>query len=119
MNATNTAPATTRRVLNQKETFQLLTWYKENQERLLHITDEGIIAEVSQVLKIEGLNLAHLTTARKTLGIQKRESRKPAPPSADLEAMQCLINEQADKLMARSVTLQNLLDRVRRLETTR
>ena len=113
------APASTRRVLSQKESFQLLTWYTEHQERLLQMTDAGIVTEATTTLGIQGLNHAHLISARRSLGIQKRESRKPAPPCADLEALQCLVNEQADKVISLMATVQGLLDRVRRLETSR
>jgi hypothetical protein len=120
MNTTtlNTTPIV-RRVLTQKESFELLTWYKEHQERLLQMTDAGIVTEAGPALGIVGLNQAHLISARKSLGIQKREQRKSAPPSGDLEALQGLVNEQAEQIVRLSTLTQGLLDRVRKLETTR
>lgn len=119
MNTTPASTANTRRVLTQKESFQLLTWYTEHQERLLQMTDAGIVAEAGPALSIAGLNNAHIVSARKSLGIQKREQRKPAPPSGDLAALEGLVNEQADQIVRLTTITQNLLDRVCKLETTR
>ena len=113
---TNTA-AITRRQLTHVEIFNLCTWYKENQTRLLTITDAEVRMEAEKTLQITGLNDSHITGVRRTLGIEKR--RKPAPPNGDVEALECLVNEQADKLASLMGTVQGLLDRVRKLETTR
>lgn len=41
------------------------------------------------------------------------------PPSGDLAALEGLVNEQADQIVRLTTITQNLLDRVRKLETTR
>ena len=107
-----------RRKLTNAEVFNLTTWYAANKERLHEMTDGEIRTEAAEVLKIEGLTDAHLMGVRKTLGIQKRPPRSETAGD-NVEALTCLLNEQGDKIAALERGVQGLLDRVRRLETTR
>ncbi len=110
------ASSINRRQLTHAEVFNLLTWITSNKERLLNTDDVLICAEATMALEIPGLKESHIQGARKTLGMQRR---KPAPPGGDLEALECLVNEQSDKLVSLMGLVQGLLDRVRKLETTR
>jgi len=120
---TATTPRT-KRTLTNAESFKLCTWYQEHKDRLHHMTDSEIRAEAESTLGIAGLTEGNIQGARTTLGISKR---KPAPPpSADVAALTELVQEQAGKIseleaqaLRHAQALQGLLDRVRRLETTR
>lgn len=89
------------------------------------MTDCEIRAEAENTLGLAGLTEHNIQGARTTLGIAKRKSAPP-PPSADLAALTDLVHEQAGRISAMETTLmrdgqiiQELLDRVRKLETTR
>lgn len=110
-----TTPVSRNQRLTWGENFKLCTWYKEHQERLLHVTDTAIVAEARAATGIDRLNTSHIIGARQALGIKKREERKPKPNasgSADLEAL-------ADQLAQINGVVQGLLDRVTALEKSK
>lgn len=108
-----------RRQLTRAEDFKLCSWYKDNADRLLKISDPQTCELAEKEIGVGGLNASHIVGVRAALDLQKPRLSRSGGSSEDVKALEGLLNLQAEELNTVKRQMQGLLDRVRKLEAQR
>lgn len=108
-----------KRKMSHKESFLLTSWYEKNKDAFQQLPDNAVAAKAEEVVGVQGVRDVHIQGVRATLGIAKRAPNTASAAAEDIEGLQCLLNECNERLQAVERNHQGLLDRVRKLETTR